>query len=87
MVPIATETCAEITYPISEDISVGMLLVGGNYMGLIFTFVVQELLRERALGPPPFLPSSLFLILMSLISLIAAAFFKGEYKRLNADRV
>ena len=74
-----------LSHLLVKDISVGMLLVGGNYMGLVLTFVVQELLRQDALGAPPFLPSSLFLIVVSLLSLFAATFFKGEYKRLDAD--
>ncbi len=86
LVPIATETCAEITYPISEDMSVGMLQVGGNYVGIIVTFVVQELLNKDPLGPPPFIPSSLFIMATLLISLGCISVFKGEYKRLRADQ-
>ena len=84
--PFAIEMCAEITYPISEDTSVGMLLVGSNYAGIFITFIVQELLNQPALGPPPLLPSSIFMITMLVISVLAVYSFKGEYKRLYADQ-
>ena len=86
LTPFAIELCSEITYPISEDISVGMLLVGSNYAGILITFVVQELLKESAFGPPPLLPSSIFMISMLGLSVLSVYSFKGEYKRLHADQ-
>jgi hypothetical protein len=50
LLPIVTENCAEVTYPISEDISVGVLLMGGNYAGIAITFTMQELLRMDPVG-------------------------------------
>ena len=86
LTPFAIEMCAEITYPVSEDTSVGMLLVGSNYAGIIITFVVQELLNRPAFGPPPLLPSSIFMIAMLVLSVLSVYSFKGEYKRLHADQ-
>ena len=86
LIPIVTECTAEITYPISEDISVGILLVGGNYVGVILTLVAQWLLNQPALGPPPFLPSSIFLFVTICLSTVSVMFFEGDYKRLKVDQ-
>lgn len=62
LLPIFMETCAETTYPVSEDVSVGALLVGGNIFGVAFIFALQVLIQEPAFGPPPLAPASLLLL-------------------------
>ena len=86
LIPIVIECTAEVTYPISEDISVGVLLTGGNYVGVVLTLLVQWLIDRPALGPPPFLPSSMFLFIALCLSTIAVLFFEGDYKRLKVDQ-
>jgi hypothetical protein len=41
MLPAVIENCAECTYPIPEELSTGILFVGGNIMGIPFIFIVQ----------------------------------------------
>lgn len=50
LLPIVTESCAESTYPLSEDLSVGILLIGGNLSAVGFTFIMQALIELPALG-------------------------------------
>ena len=33
MLPAVVENCAECTYPIQEDLSLGLLMIGGNVIG------------------------------------------------------
>ena len=87
LIPIVTECTAEVTYPISEDISVGILLVGGNYISIFMTLLVQWLIDQVPLGPPPFLPSSILLFVALLVSTISVLFFEGDYRRLKVDQV
>lgn len=41
MLPAVVENCAECTYPLPEELSTGILFVGGNIMGIPFIFIVQ----------------------------------------------
>jgi hypothetical protein len=60
ILPVAIENAAETTYPVSEDVSVGVMFVGGNLTGVGFIFLMQWLIARPALGPPPFAPASIF---------------------------
>ena len=62
LLPILMETCAECSYPISEDVSAGCILVGASYTGVAFIFALQVLIGLPPLGPPPLTPSNLFLL-------------------------
>ncbi len=35
------ENCAEATYPVPEELSMGILFVGSSMSGLLSTFVLQ----------------------------------------------
>ena len=41
MLPAVVENCAECTYPLPEELSIGILFVGGNILGIPFIFIVQ----------------------------------------------
>ena len=41
MLPAVVENCVECTYPLPEELSTGILFVGGNVMGIPFIFIVQ----------------------------------------------
>ena len=40
---INMELCAETTFPVAEDVSFGMLAVGGNVVGVLLVFLLQYL--------------------------------------------
>jgi len=50
MLPCTFELCADCTFPISSDISVGICLVGGNLLGLPITYALQDLIKLGALS-------------------------------------
>jgi hypothetical protein len=62
LLPVMMENCAECTYPVGEDVSMGLMFAASNILGLGFIFALQYLIEEPAFGPPPFLPSNLFII-------------------------
>jgi len=35
------ENCAEVTYPVPEDLSMGLMFIGSNLLGLVFIFILQ----------------------------------------------
>lgn len=85
---MATENVAEITYPVPEDISVGLLLLGGNYFAIALTFLVQELLNIDIQydGMPLFTPARIFMSLCLLLPTLTLFFYGGkDYRRLKAD--
>jgi len=48
MLPTVIENTAECTYPdVTEDLSVGLLFMGGNVMGIVITLVLESLLTDE----------------------------------------
>ena len=86
MLPAAYETSVEITYPLSADLSVGLLLVGGNVLGIPLTYALQVLISAQDWGPSPLNAASLFMVLV--VSFASALLFslQGRYRRLEAER-
>ena len=41
LLPVVMENCAECTYPVPEETSMGILFVGANYVGLGMIFMLQ----------------------------------------------
>ncbi len=41
LLPIMMENCAECTYPVQEELSMGILFTGCNVLGLAFIFALQ----------------------------------------------
>eukprot|EP00602_Paraphysomonas_sp_CaronLab_P009569 CAMPEP_0185020156 /NCGR_PEP_ID=MMETSP1103-20130426/2757_1 /TAXON_ID=36769 /ORGANISM="Paraphysomonas bandaiensis, Strain Caron Lab Isolate" /LENGTH=490 /DNA_ID=CAMNT_0027550885 /DNA_START=215 /DNA_END=1687 /DNA_ORIENTATION=- len=87
MLPAVVENCAECTYPIPEELSTGLLFVGGNIIGIPCIFIAQYLIGWRSWGPLPFTPSNVFIQAVFLFTLLVLYFYNGEYKRMNCDNV
>jgi FLVCR family MFS transporter 7 len=81
MLPASYEFSSEITYPIPPDLSVGLLLVGGNVIGIPLTYIIAALIEEPAWGPPPCTPSNLFLVVVVGFAASLLFWVKGEYRR------
>ena len=41
LLPLMMENCAECTYPVPEDISMGLMFAASNILGLGFIFALQ----------------------------------------------
>jgi len=84
--PVCLENTAECTYPISEDISVGVLLTVGNIGTVLITFLLEAMINEPAFGPPPFTPSNLLIVVVLILATSLAFIYKGDNRRLHADQ-
>ena len=84
LLPATLENCAECTYPISEDISTGILFAGGNILGMPITFILEALIGEhKDWGAAA--PANLFILGTVAVACVGLIFFQGEYKRLKAE--
>jgi len=85
ILPAVVENCAETTYPIQEDLPLGILMIGGNLIGIPFVIILQDLLNEPAFGVAPFLPSNLFIFCLVLLTTLMLTQYNGDYKRLQCE--
>lgn len=85
MLPIMIENCVECTYPVREELSIAWLHNGANAFGVAVVFIVQKLMDVKAIGPAPFLPSSLFIIALFFLCFLVILLYDGKYKRLYKD--
>lgn len=85
MLPAVLENCSEVTYPLAEDLPVGLLFIGGNILSIGLTYFLQFLLSKDEWTNPPWMPSSLLLILLPFISFLLLLKYNGQYKRRNCD--
>lgn len=79
-ITVGLEHAAEITYPISEGFTSGILLLVGNMYAIILTFICGEVINKGRSDIAGYLMTSLY-----VIGLLIVAFMKGELKRLHAD--
>lgn len=86
MLPAAYETSVELTYPLSADLSVGLLLVGGNVLGIPLTYALQVLISAPDWGPSPLNAASLFMVLVVGFASALLYALKGRYRRQDAER-
>jgi hypothetical protein len=61
LLPVMMENCVECTYPLPEELSIGILHNGANVLAVFFVFITQALLEEDGGVPAPLLPSNFFI--------------------------
>lgn len=87
MLPTVLENCAEVTYPMVEDLPVGILFVGGNVLSIGLTFALQALIsKDSYTSNPPLLPANALLIGVFSIAAVLLFTYNGEYKRLKCEQ-
>lgn len=87
LVPISMTNCAECTYPVSEELAMGLLLVGANVTGFGLIFVLQNIMDMGSIGPWPFLSAlNVFFVGVFLLQNITLFCFNGQYKRLQNEQ-
>lgn len=87
LVPISMTNCAECTYPVSEELAMGLLLVGANVAGFGLIFVLQSIMEMAPLGPSPVESwLNLFFVGVYFIQNIILLNFNGQYKRLQKEQ-
>ncbi|KAL7670143.1 hypothetical protein ACOME3_005081 [Neoechinorhynchus agilis] len=78
--PIGFELAAEITYPIMEDISSGVLNWSAQIFGIVLTYSHAAILENYKS-----VPSNIFLCVCLLLAVIASFFVKKGYRRMEAE--
>jgi MFS family permease len=94
MLPATIENTAECTYPdVTEDLSVGLLFMGGNIVGVVMCTVLQSLLESEAKYyskdtnvSPLWRGSNIFMMLSLLVATSLLMLYKGDYRRMQADQ-
>lgn len=88
ILPVAVENSAEVSYPVDEEVSVGLLFLGGNTIGIPYVFGIQALLTssDSSSGyPRPWLPSNLFMFGFAMFCFLIVLFYHGPYRRLQHE--
>ena len=86
MLPTVLENCAECTYPMLEDLPVGILFIGGNVLSILLTFVLQALIsKDKWTAHPPLFPANALLIGVFLLATLILLLYNGQYKRLHCE--
>ena len=86
--PTAFSAAAEVTYPVPEDISSGLLMTSGQLTGIAFIFGLDALIPKTGCvpnGPFTYPGSSILLVVSVAVSFAFILLFKGQNKRLNVD--
>lgn len=94
LLPLALENAAEVTYPVPEDQSACLLLIGGQYVGLILTLGMTPLLPAASTSSVVTPTASCDSIASPMAGIILACFlaagalilaFKKDYRRQRAE--
>ena len=85
--PACLENTAECTYPVSEDISVGVLLTAGNLGTILITIMLQYTIEKSHYDNLPWNTSNIFTMSVLSVGTVLAVLFQGDSRRLHADNV
>jgi MFS transporter, FLVCR family, MFS-domain-containing protein 7 len=88
ILPVAVENSAEVSYPVDEEVSVGLLFLGGNTIGIGYVFGIQALLSDTDSSsgyPRPWLPSNIFMFGFAMLCFLLALLYHGPYRRLQHE--
>eukprot|EP00520_Triparma_pacifica_P002221 CAMPEP_0118645176 /NCGR_PEP_ID=MMETSP0785-20121206/7357_1 /TAXON_ID=91992 /ORGANISM="Bolidomonas pacifica, Strain CCMP 1866" /LENGTH=303 /DNA_ID=CAMNT_0006537033 /DNA_START=579 /DNA_END=1487 /DNA_ORIENTATION=+ len=87
MLPCMIENAVECTYPLPEELSVGVLFAAGNVLGIGTTILMQYLIDYGGSDACDRWNTPVNLLIMGTawICSCVVVTFKGPYKRLNAE--
>jgi hypothetical protein len=86
LIPLVVENCAEISYPVPEHISFGVLMIVNIAVSLGMSFAFEALIAVDSWGPPPWRPINLLLYVVYLsLTIIIVCGYHGQYKRTVLD--
>lgn len=84
-VPASIVACVECSYPVSEEVCVGLMYMGANVFAIACTFGGQVLLQLSSLGPAPLFPYAIVVGTLLVLAATSVFFFQGSYFRLEQD--
>jgi hypothetical protein len=90
MLPVMIENSIECTYPVSEELSAGILFTAGNVVGIPVTIFLQYLIDYQAKRGgggcgEMFSPFNIMLMSTAVVCGLFALQYNGKYKRLAAE--
>ena len=88
LLPISLENAAECTYPVPEEVSSGLLLIVGNYFGLLLVLLLQALIPapSDSTCSTPATPFAGVFVGTLLLAGLALMLFKKDYRRQAAEQ-
>eukprot|EP00823_Brevimastigomonas_motovehiculus_P003357 TRINITY_DN202_c1_g1_i1.p1 TRINITY_DN202_c1_g1~~TRINITY_DN202_c1_g1_i1.p1 ORF type:complete len:738 (+),score=172.60 TRINITY_DN202_c1_g1_i1:167-2380(+) len=78
-VPVCMEAAVEVTYPLTEGMTGGILIAAANFFGIWFVLAFSIMSSQMAIW--------MFAGLMQLVAIIFLLFFKPQLKRMNLESV
>ena len=87
LISVAIETAAECTYPVSEDISNGLLMISCSVFSTIMVLVWDIFLptKNESYHNNTFNDSTLYVMSLYTLALILVLVYNGKYNRLNVE--
>jgi len=88
MLPVTFECAVECTYPISEDISSGVLMSAGQLLGIVFIVVMDKMLDDQPTYDGSYVFEPLYILVTSIVAVFVGliVFYNGPYLRRDAER-
>jgi hypothetical protein len=87
VVPSTYMNAVECSYPMPEDVSIGLLNAAANTFSIPLTFLGQVILESpvNAVGSQIIFPYAVWTIGLLSVSLVNIWFYKGSHLRLGQD--
>jgi len=87
LLPVALENAAEATFPVPEEVSSGLLIMVGNYVGIAVIYALQGALGTPASGACASVvtPSGGVIVGTIAAAALCLVFFKADYRRAAAE--
>jgi len=86
MLPVSLQAAAEVTYPIPEDVSSGLLMTGGQIVGIAMVFSFDATISTFACNPDFIYPGSSIIIICTMVASCLCIFmYRGQSRRLKID--
>lgn len=85
LLPVSLGTAAEVTFPVPEEASTGLMIFAGNTLGVVFTFVYAALIPLAPKYTTVWTPAGIFTIVGIALATTAALLYDGDHKRFEAE--
>ena len=88
LLPVCLENAAEASFPTPEEVSSGMLIMVGNYFGIVLIYALQGALATPSSSScnSIFTPTAAVLCGTMVLASFCFFFFRADYRRAAAER-
>merc|ERR1712176_1279419 len=86
LLPVTLNCAVEATFPTPEEHSSGLLILGGNYLGAVFSYILAAFIQMApSYTGTVWTPAAQFTILALALALACSLCFQTAYKRQAAE--